>query len=890
MLTTASFVWILLTSFHLDVQSYSKLIKIGALERSASSSLKLNDTVINYVKHTAKWGDDIGVDIIWSLLHRENCFSVIQEAKRLSKITDLLIFADEFSNCVGHGLNQHDVNVPVLFYKGRQSVSSEPKKGSSVFAGYLMCGFTDIQENLENIENCEIDLDDPISEEPQITISKVETMAAVVKKLEWKHTFVFYEGDTEKEAKVLTDTLSLSSIHILMYNLDTFNDTRQLQELLTSNTILEKGTSNFIVLNSIDTAKALLTIADNLDKERGHKEASFSMISNWLVILPDENKSFIENCVTDLDHVAVIIYPPSNYVFIHEMMKGLPLSIEEILRKVGDFNYTERIQFEVLQNETINLFIKYFTNPLLCWHSDIYTLMRKPDGRRLNHVGFVDVTGELSLDHKIFPNLDFGLNRRKFTVSTLPWHPFITNTTPFDGFCMDILEELSYSLNFTYEITDGPADKEWGMLVNRTWTGLIGQLQNETVDLVAGPLMVTPDREYVMDFTFPFYQDALSVLIKKPDPSSTKWRTMIEPFHSEVLMCIGLSLLGSSVILFLLEKWNPFYSQEPYLQRYAGTHIFQDAFWYMYGAMLTQGGEHLPDSQAGRTMISTWWLFSIIMAATYSGNLIAFLTVTKDKPPFETLSELISDSDYRWGLPSGTKIRMEVEYSSNDVLKRVWNTIAVDALYDPRVLSIDKDVHIDLVKGGYYAFIADKSSLKIPMLTDCDLYLLKETFTPLQYGFGLQNRSAYTEMFSKEMLSIYESGLLQIWQRRWWNATPFCKGELQTVSKPISLVDVQSSFFLIGIGIVVAAIALGFEHFFLKYCSRQKQQPCVTTKASENLQNGEVHNHRHQNGCIKPEANGHVGQNGHITQDENDNISSDDGDLGLSFRSEFTYF
>jgi len=66
------------------------------------------------------------------------------------------------------------------------------------------------------------------------------------------------------------------------------------------------------------------------------------------------------------------------------------------------------------------------------------------------------------------------------------------------------------------------------------------------------------------------------------------------------------------------------------------------------------GGEHKPESQAGRTLLSFWWLFCIIMMATYSGNLVAFLTVSKDQLPFNTLGGMLEQNDYKWGTAGGT--------------------------------------------------------------------------------------------------------------------------------------------------------------------------------------------------------------------------------------------
>ena len=67
------------------------------------------------------------------------------------------------------------------------------------------------------------------------------------------------------------------------------------------------------------------------------------------------------------------------------------------------------------------------------------------------------------------------------------------------------------------------------------------------------------------------------------------------------------------------------------------------------------GNQPMPRSNSGRTMVSVWFLFCLVIAATYSGNLIAFLTVTKEKIPFNSLAELATlDDTYTWGTIGGT--------------------------------------------------------------------------------------------------------------------------------------------------------------------------------------------------------------------------------------------
>ncbi|XP_041350850.1 glutamate receptor ionotropic, delta-1-like [Gigantopelta aegis] len=356
-----------------------------------------------------------------------------------------------------------------------------------------------------------------------------------------------------------------------------------------------------------------------------------------------------------------------------------------------------------------------------------------------------------------------------------------------------------------------PEDGRWGDVHNGSWSGLIGQLQRQEVDLTAAPLAIEPKREEVMDFIFPFFYEYTTVLIKKPDPNKRKWRTLIDPFKWQVLLCIGVSLVFTTFFFFLLERWNPYYSDKKYGGRTRSGRIFSDAFWYMYGALLTQGGEHLPYSQTGRTVVSMWWLFSIVMAATYSGNLIAFLTVTKDKLPFNNLQTMVNQDEYKWGTVGGTIWPLIFKRSNRSVYQKIWNGLKTFNASDTSILSTNATEHLHKVKNGGYAYIGDRSMMEVWLADECDLQFIKEQFLPMQYAFGLPNNSPYKQVFRDEMLQIYESGLLQIWKKRLWPRNTFCEGTLTAEAKPISVIDVQSAFYMIGIGIFGAALALLIE-------------------------------------------------------------------------------
>jgi hypothetical protein len=69
--------------------------------------------------------------------------------------------------------------------------------------------------------------------------------------------------------------------------------------------------------------------------------------------------------------------------------------------------------------------------------------------------------------------------------------------------------------------------------------------------------------------------------------------------------------------------------------------------------MMMPGGFECPKNSPGRVVASMWWLISIIVYAVYTGNLIAFLTVTEQKMPFDTLQAMVRQSQYKYGLERG---------------------------------------------------------------------------------------------------------------------------------------------------------------------------------------------------------------------------------------------
>lgn len=71
---------------------------------------------------------------------------------------------------------------------------------------------------------------------------------------------------------------------------------------------------------------------------------------------------------------------------------------------------------------------------------------------------------------------------------------------------------------------------------------------------------------------------------------------------------------------------------------------------------------HLPYADSARVVVGAWWLVVLIIATTYCGNLVAFLTFPKIDIPITTVDELISHSNMMsWSFRDGNFLEYELK-------------------------------------------------------------------------------------------------------------------------------------------------------------------------------------------------------------------------------------
>ncbi|XP_066297154.1 glutamate receptor ionotropic, delta-2-like isoform X2 [Branchiostoma lanceolatum] len=363
------------------------------------------------------------------------------------------------------------------------------------------------------------------------------------------------------------------------------------------------------------------------------------------------------------------------------------------------------------------------------------------------------------------------LKGRFFRIVTFEEEPFVmkstvNNVTSWRGFCVDFLQKLAMKLQFTYELLEAHDGHEGTYHEGEGWTGAVGDIVHGRADIIVAPLTITSYREDVIDFTKPYMEYGIGMLMKVPDAHAQHdYWAFLKPFELEVWMTVIGCLLGVAVLMFLLAAMRRSFTRGALSDDGVnlGTTVWLSVGW-ITGDIAVPGGISI------RVLALAWGIFTLVVVNTYTANLAASLTVKSLQTSINSPGDLIGQTEVGYGIFKDSAFQSFLEHQ--DGLETLYGKLWQEIQMQEHGLQQGLHEAVDRVRQGDYIFLHDGPFVEYEVLHDeansCELMMVGNTFLHRSYAIGLPHGSPYTEELTITALEMKERGEIDELRTKWW--------------------------------------------------------------------------------------------------------------------------
>jgi polar amino acid transport system substrate-binding protein len=340
--------------------------------------------------------------------------------------------------------------------------------------------------------------------------------------------------------------------------------------------------------------------------------------------------------------------------------------------------------------------------------------------------------------------LSGGFGAEPLKVVTKPVEPFsFTENGKIVGFSIDLWEAVTKEVGLEYQLENLSGVPQ-----------LLDALSTKKADVAVAALSITAERYAMMDFSQPFYESGLQIMVAGGSNNGNSTASLINAFFNwtafKVVAVLMLVMLAISHVVWWFERKH---NAEMYPEHY-GTGIWE-SFWWTISILFVGGCESKgPMGIPGRIIAIAWMLASIVLISFFTASITTEMTVNS------LTGEINGPAD----LP-GRKVATIAGSTAEKWLNA--NKSVVSAFPDIKAA-------IAALNGGQVkAVVYDAPILKYFLVKNPStrLQLVGQTFEKQFYGFGLQQESPLRRPINRALLSLNERGFIDGLQKKWFAAS-----------------------------------------------------------------------------------------------------------------------
>ncbi|CAI9783706.1 unnamed protein product [Fraxinus pennsylvanica] len=319
-----------------------------------------------------------------------------------------------------------------------------------------------------------------------------------------------------------------------------------------------------------------------------------------------------------------------------------------------------------------------------------------------------------------------------------------TNEMKYDGFCIDIFEEvikiMGYPLHYEFVPFDG------------NFSELVGNVSNKNLDAAVGDVTILAERSRIVEFTLPFMESGLSMIVPVKTEPQMAWIFM-KPFTRNMWMVtLAIIFYTMFVIWFMEHQCN---------QEFKGTWKDQlgTAMWFTFSSLFYAHREEIKSNYT--KLVVVMWLFVVlVLTSSYEASLTSMLTVSRLEPTVTSLD---------WIMKNNKTVGCDGDSFVEDYLRNVIK------LQNIKPISSQEHYSEEFKKGNIAAAFLELPYQKIFLKNHCKEYKVTgPTYSFGGIGFAFQKNSPIARDVSEAILTLMEDGKLKRLKNKWFDSPDSC--------------------------------------------------------------------------------------------------------------------
>ncbi|XP_051187711.1 glutamate receptor 2.9 isoform X2 [Lolium perenne] len=353
------------------------------------------------------------------------------------------------------------------------------------------------------------------------------------------------------------------------------------------------------------------------------------------------------------------------------------------------------------------------------------------------------------------------------------------------GFCIDVFEAVVQSLPYDVPRNYVQFRDETGHSKG-TYDDLVYSVYLEEYDAVAGDITILANRSLYVDFTLPYTESGVRMLVPVLDRrKKTAW-TFLKPLTTDLWLGTGAFFFFTGFVVWCIEhRTNQDFRGPPASQ-------IGSVLYFSFSTLVFAHREKIVNNLS-RIVVVVWLFVVLIVQQSYTASLSSILTVEQLQPTVTNLEEIIRNGSY-------------VGYLNDSFLPMLLKRLKID---ESKVIPFDSpEEYNEALSSGRVAVIVDEIPyLKVFLKKYCrDYTMVGPTYKFDGFGYAFTRGSPLTSDISRGILKFASNGTMDELQKDLYGPTSCPDKDDSQTSSSLTLNSFKGLFIITGASSMLALI------------------------------------------------------------------------------------